>query len=258
MSNSNPADVISFVDEAGDRGYVRKLTEADDKQVGLFCAIPVETTQVETVRNLVQPLYKQFCDAAPPGAKLHITDAFKKGNEAWGQVAREVRSRLFRLSKDIPLSVVYVARRARIARERHEVEQALQAEAEKLVAARGAKTYSIVGGNRPNPDTIDEQLMLDLTLTLDEFMIERGYRLTDLKFDEISSSIATEFRMQMSRPKQLTAPQTKLVEAFNHTTRQKEGRLITTQIHRDPELNVSKVGSLTTYRFPGVPEWRQG
>ena len=87
--------------------------------------------------------------------------------------------------------------------------------------------------------------MLDLTLTLDEFMIKRGYRLTDLKFDEISSSIAAGFRIQMSRPKQLTAPKTRIVEAFNHTTRQKEGRLITTQIHRDPELNVNKVGSIS-------------
>jgi hypothetical protein len=88
-------DVICFIDEAGDRGYLRNLTAYDDDKISVLCALPVPAEHLDDVRSVVSPLYREFVTAAPPGAKLHITDAFKPGNEAWAAVARDVRRRLF-------------------------------------------------------------------------------------------------------------------------------------------------------------------
>ena len=89
------ADFFAYADEAGVRGPVRDLTAARDHETSLICTLPVPAEYDDYLREHCRPLFERFTAAAPPGAALHITDAFSPGNEAWGAVAELVRYELF-------------------------------------------------------------------------------------------------------------------------------------------------------------------
>ncbi len=71
-----PADVMCFIDEAGDRGYVRNLRPEQDQRVCVLAALPILAEHVDYARGEVRRAFDRFVLAAPDGAKHHITDAF--------------------------------------------------------------------------------------------------------------------------------------------------------------------------------------
>jgi len=75
--------ISAFSDEAGSRGYVRKLTDSIDHEVSLLCSLFIPEEHVDTVRQEFQAPYHKFCSAAPSGAKLHITDAIFPGQYSY-------------------------------------------------------------------------------------------------------------------------------------------------------------------------------
>jgi hypothetical protein len=243
MSDTAAPDVITFVDEAGARGYVRNLGPASDASISVLCALPVPAQHLDLVRAEFQPLFQRFCDAAPAGEKFHITDAFKPGNEQWGAVAVEVRREMFALMVQRQLRVVYVARRLGIARSMHELHEGIRTDAKAKAASTGTKTYAVANANRPSQDQVDDQLMIDLTLMLDGFMEIAGFKMTDLHFDEIDAPVGRRYMEKIEQTRNIGSS-TRDVKARNLVTGEDEVRSISFSAHADFELNTKRVGSI--------------
>jgi hypothetical protein len=172
------ADLFAYTDEAGVRGPARDLTPEQDGGISLLCALPVPAEHDQSLRGMVRPLFEQFKAAAPAGAALHITDAFRPGNEAWRAVAEQVRSKLFLMMRASRVILIYVARRARLARTMHERGEALRASAmEKKVSK-----VKIVGANRPDDTRIEDDVMISLALMLDAFAECENRKRVDIRF----------------------------------------------------------------------------
>ena len=236
------ADVVSFVDEAGDRGYVRKLTGENDHNIGVFCALPVPVAHLDTVRDAIRPAYDRFCAAAPPGAKHHITDAFKPGNEAWAAVAYEVRDEILAAMLNMHLRVVYVARRSRVARKTHELNEDTRDDAKAAAAAFGPRTHVVQGANRPSNETVDDQLMIDLSLMIDIFMESAEMKVSDFYFDQIDASIAERYRKTIERTRHISFSKHD-VTARNLATGENEARTVEMRVP-GIEVDVTHVGSI--------------
>lgn len=119
--------IPAYVDEAGARGLVRNLTPARDHEFGLMCAVLFEPDGHAKVIQNFTPSFEKFRAAMLPGAKLHITDAFKPGNEAWRAVAEAVRDDYLNLLESTRPMVIYAARRLRLSREAHGRSEDMQA-----------------------------------------------------------------------------------------------------------------------------------
>ncbi len=87
-------NISAYIDEADARGYVRDLKPERDHEIGILCALVFEPNEHENAIKAFTPAFEEFRDAMPIGAKLHITDAFKAGNEEWAKVATRTRSEL--------------------------------------------------------------------------------------------------------------------------------------------------------------------
>ena len=183
------ADLITFVDEAGRRGPVRDLTSAGDNEVSVLCSLPIPVEHLDTVRALIAPLFDRFKAAAPVGAKLHFTDAFKEGNDSWRKVAEQVRYELFSMMHNHRIIVIYVARRAGLARTMYEHHETLRLDAK----ARTFSRIKIVGSNRPNDDRVEDYLMVGLALMLDTFAERENRKRVDILFDEIDATVAARY-----------------------------------------------------------------
>ncbi len=136
----------AYVDEAGARGLVRDLKPERDQDISLMCALVFEPGGHAKAIETFTPGFEAFCRAMPPDAKLHITDAFKPGNEAWGKVATNVREEFIGHLKTVRPIVVYSARRLKLAREAYARDRTL------FEAAKAAKrsAIKITGANRPS------------------------------------------------------------------------------------------------------------
>src|ERR1022692_2326596 len=106
--------IVAFTDEAGSRGYVRKLTHSSDHEISLLCSLLIPGEHVESVRDSFKEPFDKFCSAMPADAKCHITDAFEPGREAWRAVAEAVRAEVFTIMKDRGVFLTYSARRLKI------------------------------------------------------------------------------------------------------------------------------------------------
>lgn len=191
----------AYVDEAGARGLVRDLTPERDGDFGLMCAVLFEPNGLADALSRFAVPFEAFKAAAPPGAKLHITDAFKLGNEGWRPVAERVRGEYVELMNDFarPM-VVYAARRLRFEREAHERASALVASAKE-----GRRSpVKIVGGDRPSDVRIEDELIQTLSLMLDAFVEDMGRQLHDVRqvdlfFDEVDVAQRYEAIIQRTR-----------------------------------------------------------
>jgi hypothetical protein len=183
------ADLFAYADEAGVRGPVRDLTPAGDHETSLICTLPVPAEHDNYLRQRCRPLFERFRAAAPPGAALHITDAFSPGNEAWGAVAETVRYELFSMMHASRVVVVYVARRAGLARAMHEAGETVRADAN----SKKLSKVKIVGANRPSDLRIEDDLMINLGLMLDAFAEQEGRKRVDIKFDQTDPAVAARY-----------------------------------------------------------------
>lgn len=190
----------AYIDEAGARGLVRDLKPDRDHELGLMCALVFEPDGHAAAAKAFTPPFEEFRNAAPAGAKLHITDAFKPGNEAWAEVAKRVRAEFIRLINSTNPMVIYAARRLKLARTTHQGMQDLK------VKAQAAKTspVKIVGGNRPSDWRVEDDLITCLALRLDVFAEEmagqvHSVKQVDLLFDEIDVAKRYEALIQRTR-----------------------------------------------------------
>jgi hypothetical protein len=198
------ADLITFVDEAGRRGPVRDLTVADDGEVSVLCTLPIPAEHLGIARDLISPLFNRFKAAAPAGAKLHITEAFKAGNDAWRKIAEQVRYELFSMMHAHRIIVIYVARRAGLARSMYEQQEALQADAR----ARAGSRVKIVGSNRPNDDRVEDNLMISLALMLDTFAERENRKRVDILFDQIDAEVAARYEAALEITRNVSGSRT--------------------------------------------------
>jgi hypothetical protein len=182
--------ISAFTDEAGARGLVRKLTDSVDFEVSLLCSLLIPREHVAHVTDLFRPPFDKFCAAAPLNAKIHITDAFGPGNDAWRKVAEQVRAEIFKIMKENRVFLTYSARRLRVSREMHELLSRLKQE------ARDAKRsdYVIKNSNRPSSEQVDDDVMINLALMADAFAEKMGRQRVDFFFDEIEKSVADRYR----------------------------------------------------------------
>jgi hypothetical protein len=138
-----PVILPAYVDEAGARGLVRELKPERDQAISLMCALVFEPGGHAKAIETFRPGFEAFCHAMPLGAKLHITEAFKPGNEAWGKVSAEVRKEYVAHVKTVRPMIMYSARRLRLARDGHARDQML------IAAAQAALEYQDRGREPP-------------------------------------------------------------------------------------------------------------
>jgi hypothetical protein len=165
-----------------------------EARIGVMAAVLVapEVSAVAVAR--LQPAFDAFCKAAPPGARLHITDAFKPGNEEWAAIARPVREEYFRTLQSLRLPIVYAARR-------HGVARATREFVDKARAAVPAKPSPIrvIGRERPIDDRIEDDLMVMLALRLGAYAEDVDSRTIDLLFDATDAEIAKRYDAVLDR-----------------------------------------------------------
>ncbi len=224
-------------------GLVRNLTPARDREIGVMCGLPIPLEHVDYVRDQVRPLYDAFCAAAPTGAKLHITDAFAPGNEAWRAAAEAARDGIFALMCEIHFRVVYAARRGRMAREHYERLAQNKAEAEAAAKARGPSKYAVPGRNRPSDEIVFDRVMTDLSLLVDAFMKTAERQLSDFHFDQIDRSLAERYARMIERTRNISFRRHE-VKARNLATGQDEVRAVEMRAHADFPLDAVHVGKI--------------
>lgn len=188
-SPTEVADFLAYTDEAGTRGPVRDLTPAQDHEISLLCSLPVPSEHDEQLRRTLQPLYERFKAAAPPGATLHVTDAFLPGNEAWRTVTEAVRYELFCTMHAMRIIVIYAARRAQVARTMFDIGETVVAHAK----SKKMSKVKIVGGNRPNDLRLEDDLMINLALLFDAFAEHEGRKRVDIKFDQTDAAVVKRY-----------------------------------------------------------------
>jgi hypothetical protein len=110
------ADAFAVIDEAGYVGLVDGLTAANDDDFGLIAGLLFPNGHRAGWEEAFAGPLKAFRNAAPAGAKLHITDAFNSGNKQWIAAARAARQEIYRLIMQHRIFVVFLARRCRISR----------------------------------------------------------------------------------------------------------------------------------------------
>jgi hypothetical protein len=241
------ADVIAFVDESGPRGRLRDLTPERDAEVSVLCALPIPAQHVEYAREAIRPAYDLFAAAAPPGAKLHIADAFKPENAAWGEVAHRVRADLFRFLVEAQFQVVYAARRLRIARQTYEGQEAFRQKLRDDRAARGPSNMRIANANHANGEQVDDRLLEDLTLIMDTFMEIEGLWRADYHFDEITDTAVDRFQGLIDRLRETgnRVHETRVRDLTRNETITRSARItMTSSSHPDLRLNVQHVGEI--------------
>lgn len=170
--------IVAFVDEAGEKGFSRKLTEARDDGVGLLCSLSFPSERPDEMRARFKPGFDRFAGACPPDAKPHVADAFVAGREGWADIARSVRDEFFGLVRELELPVIYEARRGRVDRQSHEHRSEIAKK------ARAGRRSSVRLPERPDGTRLEEALITGLLLKLDALGETYHDRLVDLCFDE--------------------------------------------------------------------------
>ncbi len=149
---SSNADALAILDEAGLTAKVRNLTVDHDGQIGLVAALMLPSPDLSGWEAIFEPPYRAFSNAAPPGAKLHITDAFASGDAGWIAAANQSRSDIFSLVRAKNLLVVFTAREASVARASHQATQDM------ISRAKASKSPNLSVSERPSDTRLVSEL----------------------------------------------------------------------------------------------------
>jgi hypothetical protein len=220
MTNSDPSKqpgsigegrhVEAYVDEAGEKGFLRNFDPSTDDKIAVLAAIAVPGDERERFRAPLAIPFERFKAARPAGNdSLHITDAFASGNEDWAAVAREVRVEIFACIKKLTIPIIYDARRLRVARVSF-------ARLTKLVnQAHAERRSDIKVSHRPSAERIEETCMIGLALKLDALAVDRGLGVVDLLTDQMDRPIARLFKEMIGRTRNISSPKEKIVPGWN-------------------------------------------
>lgn len=232
-------NVLAYVDEAGAKGFSRKLTADRDDEIGLISAVLFPADRVDGFRELFRPGFDAFCAAAPEGEKHHFTDAFRPGNEAWAAVARTVRAEFEALILAETPPIVYDARRLRLQRAAHDAQIDLRAKAE---AARTNTNVRVP--KHPSQDRVESQLIDGLTLKLDALAIDAAWSSLDLCFDEVDDTLADHYRARIDRLRSMSTSITK-VKGWDLAAGASVTGSIQIDIDAGFDINVRRIGEIS-------------
>jgi len=214
-----PADAIAYVDEAGAKGRSRNLLPSRDDEIALVAAVVVHITKDASVRQEMTPWFEKFLRATPPDKKPHFADAFAPGQEAWAEVAREVRSRFFMIARENRLAVVYHARRLRLEREARD-------EAARVVEAAQEGQRSRVEVNIPSGSPrVEDELLSGLALKLDAFAEDSSTRRIDLLCDNLDKGVARAYRRAIDETRSMSCSSRQATEFDRATNTVQRSRL---------------------------------
>jgi hypothetical protein len=246
FSKMSTADIIAYVDEAGEKGLIRNLTPDRDPKVALFAALLFSGSRINELQTAFEPAFIRFKNEG--GARLekfHITEAFKPGNEDLRPMAEEVRDKIFQQLEENLIPIVYTARRIRLLREGFSLmEQNFKFAEKQAEALRAGRPRTIAVPDRPGDERIEEDLAGGLTLKLDAYATDFGLKLIDLVTDEMDSPIAKKLNVRMEEMRSISYQQT-TVKAFDLTARKPAPIKIIFGVKNPPfPLDVTHLGQL--------------
>lgn len=236
-------DAIAYLDEAGAKGYVRNLAPEKDDEIALLCSIVVPTGVLEEVRAAIAPFFDDFKKAMPVGGKVHITDAFKPGNERWATVARSAREGIFVELIEHQIPIVYDARRTSVARRSASAFERMRAR------ARAKRRSNIKVSERPNDERLEAQCIAGLALKLDAFAqdcTKAGLHMQSIELatDTMDSAIAELLRTEIEDTRNLSKETEYVGKGWDPALKEPvEGRF-TIEILSAMELDVKNIGDL--------------
>jgi len=236
----NVINGVAFIDEAGEKGFIRNLDPQRDHEIGLLGALVFPAHRLEEFRAAFTPPFERFkTEGGSRLKKLHITEAFKPGNEDLRPMAVEVRGVIFELLRSKQVPIVYCARRMRLLREAHERLEALKAQAK---AARQATHIAIP--DRPSADRIEQDLMIGLALRLDAFAEDAKLGAIELMTDDMDLPVLAGLRESADRTRSISSSQ-RVIKAFDLNARkQVQGKIAFTVSNPPFELDAKHLGAL--------------
>jgi hypothetical protein len=197
MTNSDSANRRVYVDEADDGGYTRSLTAENEHKIAILASVSFSPDIHEEAKRRLEPIFSEFRDSAPAGAKLHITDAFASGNEQWALVAKSVRRRYIGVLLELDAKIIYAARRHAIARKLHELMEAPKNFEKRKTSIR------VPGAARASDDRVEDDLMIMLALRLDAYAQDHDPRTIDLLFDETDKAMVDRYKAAIERTRNI-------------------------------------------------------
>jgi hypothetical protein len=236
----NVINGVAFIDEAGEKGFIRNLDPQRDHEIGVLGALVFPEQRLEEFRTEFSHPFERFkTEGGERLKKLHIVEAFKPGNEDLRPMAIEVRDAIFELLRSKQVPIVYCARRMRSLREAHERLEKLKAEAK---AARQATHIAI--RDRPSTDRVEQDLMIGLALRLDAFAEDAKLNQIDLMTDDMDLPILAGLTESANRTRSISSSQ-KVIKAFDlNDRRQVEGTISFTVPNPPFELDTKHLGAL--------------
>lgn len=193
MENSSFGLTSANIAEAGAKGLLRNLCQADDDKFDLVAAILFPADILGEAVAKFRPGFVKFRNATPRGAKVLFTDAHSPGNGARAAVGNELRDEFINLTLSVRPMIVYGAQRLRLARSAYESNESLKS------AAKGAtrSDIRIAGADGSSDHRMEDDLILSLSLRLDGFgeMVEHNgdVIMINLLFDQPDKATATRY-----------------------------------------------------------------
>lgn len=230
-------DALAIIDEAGLLAKVQNLTPDHDGQIGLVAALMLPTPDLAFWESVFAPPYDAFVAAAPPNAKLHITEAFLPGNPAWTAAAEQARRDIYALARANNLCVTYIAREASVSRTSYEMMERLAAQ------ARSNKPPHISVPERLSDTRLVTECYEGLISTIDVMAESFGCQHVALYADEIDVGVLKAMEADANALRQLSR---RTVELPGYDKQQGKPlkRSITFSCDM-PGLDVEHVGTIT-------------
>lgn len=240
--SDTPSTLLAYIDEAGERGLVRDLTPTRDSEFGLMCALVFEPGKHERAIKAFTPGFNAFRDAKPPHAKLHLTDAFAAGNEAWRPAAEKVREDFLSLFLIERPTIVYTARRCRLSRLAHEQQERISSN--KPIRRSNISTN---GENRPSDWRIEDDLIQCLALRLDDLAESKtqdgAVTEVNLLFDETNEAVAKRYEAMIDQTKAISHSN-KNVHGWDRNAQKKVTGTVKFTIDADFRLDTRYLGGV--------------
>ena len=232
---------VAFIDEAGEKGFVRNLSQNRDNEFGLLCSLLIPLDRIGEFRAAFEPPFERFKrEGGAKLEKLHITEAFKPGNENLRPMATEVRQQIMDMIRVMDVPVIYTARRMKLLREAHN-----RLEQMKNQAKASRRNKSIAIPDRPSDARIEHDLITGLTLRLDALAQDMGLAMIDLATDQIDLPVSLGIEESIDKTRSISFSKN-VVKAFDlHARKPVEGSIEITVTGAPFELDVKRVGTLT-------------
>ncbi len=230
-------DAIAFLDEAGLAAKVRNLTKDHDGQIGLVAALMLPTADVDYWQNVFREPFESFKAAAPPKTKLHITDAFRSGNDNWAKTASQSREEIYELVKANSLYVTYLAREASVARRSHQMMQ------QHIDRCESENSSNISVSRHPSNTRVVSECYQGLVSTVDIMAEAFGLQHIALFSDEIDNIVLNNMEVQADRLRNISRREQELTAFDKQQKKIIKRRIISSTDFQG--IDVTRVSTIT-------------